>query len=292
MTILEYLQAYPAGFFVVSAVMGLIVGSFLNVVILRLPAMMERDWRSRCQEVLEGPGPGAQETEPFNLVRPGSHCPACGHGITALENIPVISYLWLRGKCSACGARISPRYPTVEIVSAALAVAVAWRFGVTPQAAGAMLLTWALVALAVIDLDHHLLPDDITLPFLWLGLVFNLFGTYTTVQSSLIGAMAGYVTLWVVYQLFRLATGKEGMGYGDFKLLAMLGAWLGWQALPAVILLSSVVGAAVGITLILLRGHDRNIPIPFGPYIAAAGWIALLWGERLTQTYLALATHP
>lgn len=291
MIVFEYLQTHPAGFFVLAVLIGLIVGSFLNVVIARLPVMMEREWRSQCAELLETSSPSSDETGDFNLVFPRSRCLACGHTITALENIPLISYLWLRGRCSACNSRISLRYPIVELLSGVLVLVAAWRFGVTVQAAGAMLLTWALVVLSAIDLDRRLLPDSITLPFLWLGLVFNLFGTYTNVQSSLVGAMAGYGILWLVYQLFRLATGKEGMGYGDFKLLAMLGAWLGWQALPAIILLSSLVGAGVGIALIVLRGHDRDVPIPFGPYIAAAGWITLLWGEQLTQMYLSVAGY-
>ncbi len=290
MIVVEYLQAHSAGFFVLAALLGLIVGSFLNVVIARLPIMMEREWRDQCTELMEA-SPPPDETGEFNLVFPRSRCLACGHAITALENIPLVSYLWLRGRCSACNSRISLRYPIVELVSGVLAVIAAWRFGVTVQAAGAMLLTWALVALSAIDLDRRLLPDNITLPFLWLGLLFNLFGTYTSVESSLLGAMAGYGILWLVYQLFRLATGKEGMGYGDFKLLAMLGAWLGWQALPAVILLSSLVGAGVGVALIVLRGHDRDVPIPFGPYIAAAGWITLLWGDQLTQMYLSVAGY-
>ncbi len=287
MTLIDYLQASPIAFIAIAGVLGLLVGSFLNVVIHRLPIMMERQWRAECAEFL-----GAGEAPPqerFDLTAPRSRCPHCGHAITALENIPVVSYLVLRGKCSSCAARISVRYPLIEIFTAALSVAVAWRFGFGWAAGAALLLTWALVALSVIDFDHHLLPDSITLPFLWGGLALSLFNVFASSYASIIGAMAGYLSLWSVYMAFKLLTGREGMGYGDFKLLAMFGAWLGWQALPAVILLSSLVGAVVGISLVLLRGRDKNIPIPFGPYLAAAGWIALMWGEQITRAYLGMA---
>lgn len=287
MNLIDYLQASPTVFIVIAGILGLLVGSFLNVVIHRLPIMMEHQWRAECAEFL-GTG-GAPPQERFDLAAPRSHCPHCGHAITALENIPVVSYLVLRGKCSSCAARISARYPIIEAFTAVLSVAVAWRFGFGWATGAALLLTWALVALSVIDFDHHLLPDSITLPFLWGGLALSLFNVFASSYASIIGAMAGYLSLWSVYMAFKLLTGREGMGYGDFKLLAMFGAWLGWQALPVVILLSSLVGAVVGISLVLLRGRDKNIPIPFGPYLAAAGWITLMWGEQITRAYLGMA---
>jgi leader peptidase (prepilin peptidase)/N-methyltransferase len=273
----------------VCAVLGLMVGSFLNVVIHRLPKMMELGWQQQCAE-LRGEQPA--ETPRYNLVVPGSACPHCGHKIGALENIPVISYLLLRGKCKDCGARISPRYPIIEAVSGVLSAYAAWHFGFGWAAAGALLLVWALLALTAIDFDTQLLPDDITLPLLWIGLLLNSFGTYTNLHSAVLGAIFGYLSLWSVYWLFKLATGKEGMGYGDFKLLAALGAWLGWQMLPLIILSSSFVGAAVGIALIVATRHGRNIPIPFGPYLAGGGLIALFWGQTLTQGYLQLLAAP
>ena len=271
---------------ILGGLLGLCVGSFLNVVIYRLPKMMEQDWQLQCAE-LRGETPST--ATPFNLARPRSRCPHCGHSISALENIPLLSYLLiLRGKCSACGARISLRYPLVEILTGALSAYAVWHFGPGITAVGAMLLIWALIALTFIDLDTQLLPDSITLPLLWLGLAFSLESTYIDLPSAVIGAMAGYLALWSVFWLFKLATGKEGMGYGDFKLLAALGAWLGWQMLPAIILLSSVVGALAGILLIIIARHGRNVPIPFGPYLAAAGLIALFWGKTLTESYLGL----
>lgn len=278
---------FPVGLAVLAGLLGLCVGSFLNVVIHRLPKMMERDWHAQCAELRGESLPLSDE--PFSLARPRSRCPECGHQISASENIPLISYLLiLRGKCSGCHARISPRYPIVEALTGLLSAYAAWHFGATIQAAGALLLLWALIALAAIDLDTQLLPDSITLPLLWLGLGANLWGAYTDLSSAVIGAMLGYMALWSVFWLFKLATGKEGMGYGDFKLLAALGAWLGWQMLPAIILLSSVVGATVGITLIVAARHGRNVPIPFGPYLAAAGGIALFWGDSITRSYLGL----
>jgi leader peptidase (prepilin peptidase) / N-methyltransferase len=265
------------------------VGSFLNVVIHRLPKILESEWEAQYAEISGKP---LQKSSPYNLVVPRSACPHCGHKIGALENIPVISYLLLRGKCKGCGARISPRYPAVEAVSGLLSLCVAWHFGFGTTALGALLFVWALVALTFIDMDTQLLPDTITLPLLWLGLLFNLSGTYTDLHSAVVGAIAGYLLLWLVYWLFKLATGKEGMGYGDFKLLAAIGAWLGWQMLPLVILLSSVVGATVGIALIVAARHGRNIPIPFGPYLAGGGLIALFWGQVLTQSYLQLIAAP
>jgi leader peptidase (prepilin peptidase)/N-methyltransferase len=268
-----------------AGLVGLCVGSFLNVVIHRLPKMMEQEWQAQCSELRGEIAPGV--AEPLSLARPRSRCPACGHQISALENIPLISYLFiLKGKCSACGTRIPPRYPIIEAATAFLSAYAAWHFGPTMQTIGALLLVWALVALSAIDFDTQLLPDSITLPLLWLGLAFNLWGVYADLPAAVVGAMAGYLALWSVFWLFKLATGKEGMGYGDFKLLAALGAWLGWQMLPAIILLSSVVGAIVGISLIVVARHGRNIPIPFGPYLAAAGVIALFWGNAITQAYL------
>ncbi|MCG5523438.1 A24 family peptidase [Ectothiorhodospira haloalkaliphila] len=274
----------------VTGLFSLLIGSFLNVVIHRLPIIMERQWQSEARAWLQTqgqhPGGEAEVAGPYNLVVPRSGCPHCGHRIKALENIPVLSYLFLRGRCSACGARISPQYPLVEAATAVLSMLVVWHFGFTWAAGAALLFTWALIALAVIDLRTTLLPDMITLPVLWLGLIVNLTGLFTDATSSVIGAIAGYLSLWLVYHAFRLLTGKEGMGYGDFKLFALIGAWLGWQVLPLVILLSSLVGAVVGIALILARGRDRDIPIPFGPYLAAAGFIALLWGDAIIGAYL------
>ena len=261
------------------------MGSFLNVVILRLPKMMERDWQAQCHEYLEQES-DTTEAEPLSLSKPASTCPDCGHKIRFYENIPVISWLLLRGKCTGCKTSISIRYPVIELVTALLSVIVAWHFGFGWQALAALVLTWALIALSVIDFDTQLLPDAITLPFLWLGLTLSLFPIFADMRTALIGAIAGYLSLWIVYQVFKLVTGKEGMGFGDFKLLALLGAWLGWQALPIVILLSSLVGAVVGVLLITVQGRDRQTPIPFGPYLAAAGWIAMLWGEQIKTTYL------
>ena len=264
---------------------GLLFGSFLNVVIHRLPKMMENDWQCQCAELR---GEEAPAQEPLSLALPRSRCPSCGHSITALENIPVISWLVLRGKCSACKAPISFRYPFVEALTSLLAALTAAHFGFGWAAAGSILLICGLIVLTFIDFDTQLLPDSITLPLLWAGLLFNLFGTYTDIQSAIIGAMVGYLSLWSVYWGFKLCTGKEGMGFGDFKLLAALGAWLGWQILPLIILLSSLVGAVVGIGLILLAKHGRDVPIPFGPYLASAGLLAVFWGKELTQLYLHL----
>jgi leader peptidase (prepilin peptidase)/N-methyltransferase len=249
--------------------------------------MLETQWRTECREWLGVQTESATETTPpFNLIMPRSRCPHCGHAIGALENIPILSYLWLRGRCAECGSRISIEYPLVEAFSAVLAAVVAWHFGYSLAAVGALLLGWALIALSLIDFHTKLLPDNITLPMLWLGLLFNLEGTYTDLYSSVIGAVAGYLSLWLLFHVFKLLTGKEGMGYGDFKLFALLGAWLGWQTLPLIILISSFLGATVGIGLMVFRGRDKNIPIPFGPYLALAGWVTLLWGEQITQAYL------
>ncbi len=276
---------HPAVFPWLSLTFGLCVGSFLNVVIYRLPKIMQRDWEVQCAE-LRGDKP--PEQEPFNLAQPRSRCPACAHPITALQNIPIASYIALGGKCAACGARISPRYPLIEALSGVAGAYAAWHFGFGLAAFAAMAFLWCMVALAFIDFDTQLLPDSITLPLIWAGLLLNLSGTFTDLGSAVIGAAAGYVSLWSVYWGFRLVTGKEGMGFGDFKLLAAVGAWLGWQVLPLVVLGSSFVGAIAGISLMLFAKHGRNVPIPFGPYLAVAGAVALFWGKALTYAYLNL----
>lgn len=281
-------QQWPYLFTAWACIVGLLVGSFLNVVIYRLPIMLHRAWRHDCTEYLQNtPAPTVTET-PFNLMLPLSRCPSCNTAIKPYQNIPVISYLCLKGRCAKCGSAISQRYPLVEAFTGVISAVVAWHFGFSLQTVFALALSWSLITLSVIDLDHQLLPDNITLPVLWLGLLLNLFAVFTDTATSLIGAMAGYLALWSVYHLFKLVTGKEGMGYGDFKLLALLGAWLGWQYLPLIIFLSSIVGAVVGLGLIIFGNHQRNIPIPFGPYLAAAGWIALLWGPQLNHYYLQL----
>ena len=284
MALLELLQTSPAWLTVSAGLLGLIIGSFLNVVALRLPARMFYQWRRECREMLELP-PG-DEPAPDGLVLPRSRCPHCRAAIRARDNTPVLGWLLLRGRCRDCGAGISPRYPIVEAVTGLLSAWVAWHFGFTPEALFALGLTWALIALTVIDLDHMILPDNITLPLIWAGLLLSLGGWFVDPVSAIIGAAAGYLALWSVFHLFRLLTGKEGMGYGDFKLLAVFGAWLGWQALPGVILFSSLVGAVVGITLIVSGRQERTAPIPFGPYLAAAGWIMLMWGDQINATYL------
>lgn len=277
------LLADPAVFALAAGFFGLMVGSFLNVVIHRLPIMMEREWSAQCAELREEPPP---VFEPLSLARPRSRCPKCGHAISALENVPVVSWLLLRGRCKACAAPISLRYPLVEAATGLSFAFTAWHFGFTVAGLGALVLVAALLALTAIDFDTQLLPDDITLPLLWIGLALNAFSVYTDLKSAVIGAMVGYLSLWGVYWAFKLFTGKEGMGYGDFKLLAALGAWLGWQMLPLTILLSSLVGAVVGISLMAFGRHGRNMPIPFGPYLAVAGAIALIWGKPLTRAYL------
>ncbi|OIQ91900.1 type 4 prepilin-like protein leader peptide-processing enzyme [mine drainage metagenome] len=277
--------ADPAHFAAACLLFGLAIGSFLNVVIHRLPQILEREWRAQCAELAGEPGP---VQEPLSLSRPRSRCPKCGHPISAWENIPLLSYLVLRGRCRACRARISPRYPAIEALTALLSAYAGWHFGFTVTAAGALLFVWAMIALTFIDLDTQLLPDDITLPLLWLGLLVNIGGGFTDLESAVIGAICGYLALWTVYWGFKLATGKEGMGYGDFKLLAAIGAWFGWQLLPLTILLSSLVGATVGIALIVLARRGREVPIPFGPYLAIAGLLALFWGQALTHAYLGL----
>ena len=273
---------------------GLVVGSFLNVVAHRLPIMMERAWRQQCAEPARQPTPDMPPAgTAFNLWMPRSTCPDCGAAIAVRHNIPLLSYAMLRGRCAQCGARISPRYPVVEAAGGALSVAIVWVLGPTWQAAAALPLAWTLLALSVIDLQRQQLPDALTLPLLWGGLLLSLVrvnggALFTDVGSSVIGAAAGYLILWAVYQVFKLVTGKEGMGYGDFKLLAALGAWLGWQALPLIILLSAATGAIVGISGVLLLGRSRHVPIPFGPFLAAAGLLTLLWGEALVDRYVQI----
>ena len=270
----------PQSLTLIACLTGLAIGSFLNVVIHRLPQMMEREWQAQCDEIQ---GREASPRERLDLIMPRSRCPACGHAITALENIPVISFLVLRGRCSACKTRISVRYPLVEVVSGAIAAFCVMRYGPTLAALGAMVFAWTILAASLIDFDTQLLPDSMTLPLLWLGLLLNLRGTFVPLPDAVVGAATGYLSLWSVYWGFKLATGKEGMGFGDFKLLAALGAWLGWAMLPLVILLSSVVGAIIGIGLIVLARHGRDVPIPFGPYLGAAGIIALFWGPQLNS---------
>ena len=275
--------AHPAIFPWLCLVFGLVAGSFLNVVIHRLPKMMERDWGLQCAELR---GEAVASAEKFNLFVPRSHCPACGHRITAAENIPLASWAILRARCSACKAYISARYPLVELLGGIAAAWSAMRFGSSPAAFAAMVFLWCIVAASFIDFDTQLLPDAITLPLLWLGLLVNTAGLFTDLRSAVIGAAAGYLALWSVYWLFKLATGKEGMGFGDFKLLAAIGAWCGWQVLPLTILLSSFIGAAVGIGLMVFARHGRSVPIPFGPYLGVAGIVALFWGPQLTRQYL------
>ena len=274
----------PEVFVVAMFLLGLTAGSFINVVVSRLPRMMEAAWHAECREIFEEAPSGG--TERFNLVKPPSACPACGHRISVLENIPVVSYVMLRGRCSACGWRIPKRYPIVEICGALVAGMAAIHFGPGAEAAGASLLGWGLLAASAIDIETRLLPDSITLPLLWLGLTFNLLDTFAPLRDCVIGAMAGYLTLWTVYHGFKLLTGREGMGYGDFKLLAVLGAWLGWPALPAVVLVASLAGAIAGITLVACGRASRDTPLPFGPYLAAAGLLVLYCGDTLATTWL------
>ena len=291
MDLFDTFRTVPWFFVGTATVFGLMVGSFLNVVIHRLPIMMERDWKAQCLEYL-GDKIVLRQIEPdtienkYNLVVPRSACPSCGQSITALQNIPVLSYLFLGGKCAVCKTPISIRYPLVEALTGLLTGFLAWRFGVTWIAGFAIIFLWALIALTFIDADTTLLPDDITLPLLWLGLLVNVGGVFTDDVSAILGAAGGYLVLWFVYWAFKLTTGKEGMGYGDFKLLAAIGAWLGWQFLPLVILLSAVVGTVVGIAGIVLKGRDKGAKLPFGPYLAAAGLIALVWGPQLNAWYL------
>lgn len=301
MNSMAYLADTPALYLSIAAALGLMIGSFLNVVIHRLPIMLDREWRAQCREITGAEAPADQtEGATYNLLKPRSTCPSCQHQITALENIPLISYLFLKGRCRGCRARISPRYPLIELLTGLISVMVVCRFGFTPEAAAALVLSWALIALSGIDFDHKLLPDVITLPLVWAGLLLSLLSQYaashwghTTLfvkpEASIAGAAIGYLVLWGVYWLFKFVTGKEGMGYGDFKLLAALGAWLGYLQLPLIVIGSALVGAVTGIIMIVAMGRDRQIPIPFGPFLAAAGWVAMMWGERLSSYYLNIS---
>lgn len=286
--LIDILQANLFVFVSITFLFSLFVGSFLNVVIYRLPLMMERDWKQQCEELAGKKHAEHMPEETFNLVLPRSRCVHCGHQIRAYENIPILSYLLLRGRCSNCHSKISLRYPFVELLTAVLSATVAWQFGFGWQALAAIILTWALIALTFIDLDHKLLPDSITLPFLWIGLLLSLGNVFVDPATSIVGAVAGYLSLWLVYQGFKIVTGKEGMGFGDFKLLAMLGAWVGWKYLPVIILFSSAVGAVTGIALVAVGKRQRGAAIPFGPFLAAAGWLTVLWGENIVSTYLNL----
>lgn len=284
----------PLVFIAIAFILALLVGSFLNVVIYRLPVMMEREWRTQAEELVATPATDLPVGR-FDLMAPRSRCPACGHQITAMQNIPVISYVFLGGKCAGCGTAIAIRYPIIELLTAVLSGVVAWRFGFGWEAGAAIALTCTLVAISVIDIDHQIIPDSISLPLVWAGLTLSLFNPlqgaeylFIEPKTAIVGALAGYLSLWSIYHLFRLLTGKEGMGYGDFKLLAALGAWLGWKMLPVIILMSAVVGAVTGILMIVTKRHERSVPIPFGPYLAAAGWIAMLWGTEIVNWYLNL----
>lgn len=284
--LLSALQSSPALLVGLVFVLGLMVGSFLNVVIYRLPIMMQKGWRRDCHDYLQLPYESDGET--FNLMWPASRCPHCQTEIKPYQNIPVVSYLLLRGKCAHCEAPISMRYPLIEAFTGLCSAWVAWHFGYGWPMVFGLLLTWNLIALSFIDIDHQLLPDSMTLPLIWMGLFLSVFGIYTDSHTSIIGAITGYLSLWSVYKLFKALTGKEGMGYGDFKLLALFGAWFGWQYLPLIIVLSSLVGAVIGVVMIVFRRHDAGTPIPFGPYLAAAGWLAMLWGQQINQYYLHL----
>lgn len=287
MSLTEFLAGNLPAFVFLVFLFSLLIGSFLNVLVYRLPKMMHRDWEMQARDILTLE-PANPETT-FNLVLPNSQCPHCGHEIKALENIPLLSWLALGGKCSACRAPISTRYPLVELACGLISAYIAWHFGFTWQTAGMLLLSWSLLALSLIDADHQLLPDDLVLPMLWLGLILNSFNLFTSLPAALWGAVAGYLSLWSVYWLFKLLTGKEGMGHGDFKLLAMLGAWGGWQVLPLTIVLSSLAGAVLGVILLKVRNAETSTPLPFGPYLALAGWIALIWGDQITSAYLQIA---
>jgi len=291
---LQLFNESSIAFVLVAFVFALLIGSFLNVVIYRLPIMMQRDWRAQATEILEQPSTELPQGR-FDLMAPRSRCPSCNQQISALQNIPVISWLVLRGKCANCKSSISARYPAIELLTAVLTAVVAARFGFGFEALAAVLLTWALIAISMIDIDHQLIPDSMSLPLLWTGLFLSLFHPagdaeilFVAPQDAIVGALAGYLSLWSIYHLFRLITGKEGMGYGDFKLLGALGAWLGYQMLPLIILLSAGVGAIIGASLIIFRRHDRSVPIPFGPYLAIAGWIAMMYGPVIINWYMDL----
>ncbi len=287
MQLVEFFTSFHSAWILVCILVGLLVGSFLNVVAYRLPKMLERDWQAQAREILELPQP--QQQQVFNLVLPNSCCPNCQAPIRAWQNIPIISWLILRGRCSGCRQPISWRYPLVELASGLLSGVVAWQLGFGWPAVLLLVLTWSLLVLSLIDAEHQLLPDAIVLPVMWLGLLINSQSILTSLPDALFGAMAGYLSLWLVFWLFKLVTGKEGMGYGDFKLLAMLGAWGGWQILPLTIILSSMVGAVLGVIILRLQSKGLAQPLPFGPYLAIAGWIAILWGEQITNSYLQFA---
>ena len=293
--VIQYLANNPEYFTGVIFLFGLMFGSFFNVVIYRVPVMMQLEWLENCRDFIKemfGKLPKELEAHPeslpkppFNIAKPDSTCPHCGHKIRWYENVPLASYVALKGKCSSCKNTISLRYPIIELVTALLSGFAAWKFGFGWETAAALAFTWALICLTMIDFDHKLLPDQITLPLMWLGLLLNMQGMFASLEDAVIGAVAGYMCLWSLYWAFKLLTGKEGMGYGDFKLLAALGAWMGWQYLLLILVLSSMVGAVVGVSLIVIKGRDKNIPIPFGPYLAAAGWIAFFWGEAILRQY-------
>lgn len=296
MRLFDLIMAVPVAYVIFTLVLGMLVGSFLNVVIYRLPLMMQREWRTQCCEFLEldekkhRKNDSTAKFKTFNLVKPDSHCPQCNAPVRAWQNIPIVSYTLLGGKCAKCKASISIRYPIIELVTGLLSALVAWQIGASWYGFAALVLTWSLVALTMIDFDHQLLPDSITMPLLWLGLILAALGITPGINTAdaIIGAALGYLSLWSLYWVFKLLTGKEGMGYGDFKLLAVFGAWMGWQSLLLVVILSSFVGAVVGISLIAFRGRDKNIPIPFGPYLAGAGFIVLLWGDTLMRYYVQI----
>ena len=287
MDLMDTLASQPLLYLSFALLLGLVVGSFLNVLVHRLPIMLQRQWQAEAREVLELPS--EPEAERYDLFLPASQCPHCGHRIRAWENIPVLSYLLLRGRCSSCRSAISARYPLVELGCAALTVFVAWYLGANTAALALMLFSWGLLAMSLIDIEHRLLPDALVLPLLWLGLIVNAFELFVPLSDALWGAVAGYLSLWSVFWLFKIITGKEGMGYGDFKLLALIGAWGGWQILPLTLLLSSVLGAVIGLIMLRAKGLQTSTPIPFGPYLAIAGWIALLWGGQITTSYLNLS---
>ncbi len=291
MEMIEVLKQAPWLVGVFAVIIGLIFGSFLNVVIYRLPKMLMREWSQDCIGFLSEQDKAfnykqAKQPSPYNLSIPASSCPNCNHKITALENIPILSYIFLKGQCSQCKTKISSRYPFIELLTSLLTLTVVLHYGLSWPALFALALTWNLIALSGIDFDHQYLPDNLTLPFIWLGLLLNTFNLYTDINSAVIGAIAGYLSLWTVYQLFKLVTKKEGMGYGDFKLLALFGAWFGWQSLGVIIILSSVAGAVIGISLILFKQQSFSKKIPFGPYLAIAGWIFMIWGETINSSYL------
>lgn len=289
--ILQLFVEQPWVFWCFIFILGLVVGSFLNVVILRLPRRMQQELHAACRE-LNGEAAAPPSNKWFGLeylITPPSSCPHCGHKISAWENIPLVSYFFLKAKCSQCGTHISSRYPIIEAITGIFSLVVAIQFGPSIETTLVLILTWGLIAMSVIDTEHQLLPDVLTIPLLWLGLIANQFELFASPSDALLGAIAGYLSLWLVFHVFYLLTGKEGIGYGDFKLFALFGAWSGWQLLPQILLLSSLVGALIGVGMILLRGRDRSLPIPFGPYIATAGWIALIWGQDINQAYLQFA---